>query len=124
MHGNNYRRHIITRSNHRGTGIWLITHEHVLHRVIHSFRDEILPKSLLNALCSVGQNGLRMVSSWEEEEVEEEKIIHQQPVMLRNVRGPEIKLVDEKNAHLFAHIDIHSQAPQKRSRQELLSLVA
>lgn len=63
-----------------------------------------------------------MVSSWEE--VEEEKIIHQQPVMLRNVRGPEIKLVDEKNAHLFAHIDIHSQAPQKRSRQELLSLVA
>lgn len=30
--------------------------------------------------------------------------------MLRNVRGPEIKLVDEKNAHLFAHIDTLSSS--------------
>lgn len=64
VHGN-YRRHIITCSNHRGTGIWLIAHEQVLHPVIHSFRDEIPSQSLKCPMwCRHRQNGLRMVSSW------------------------------------------------------------
>lgn len=120
VHGN-YRRHIITCSNHRGTGIWLITRTSPSssHSFIHSamkFHPQSLNKCPM--WCRHRQNGLRMVSSWggggRGEEYSVEDYTPATSYVEECARPRDQELVDEKNAHLFAHIDTLSSTTAKK----------